>query len=343
MKYFPFIFTFSLAIHSAVAQHVKLPTQRVQNPIPRDVEVIYSKGLSFLKSTQSADGSWSNSTGSYGTFPGVVSLSLLSFLAHGDDPNHGPYSKNIQNSIDYLLSKQQKNGYIGSHSLNDPRGNMYNHGFAILALAEAYGMVDDKRIGPALQKAVDLTLTSQKTNTVGAWRYSPTARDSDSTVAGCQIVSLYAARNAGIPIPEEALEKAAKYMKSCYNESNGSYSYTNKSSSARMTLTAIGVLCQALAKKKDTPEFKKSVEYLKDNLNYKELHYPAYFEYYMSQALFHADEETWKIWNKKNIQFLKILQRSDGSFNVKGKIIYPTSAYLLSLALNYRFLPIYEK
>lgn len=126
----------------------------------------------------------------------------MSVLAHGDDPNAGPYATMVRRCLNYILSKQNKSsGYIGD--------SMYNHGFATLALAEAYGMVRDDRIGPALQKAVALTLTAQKKNKTGGWRYAPDSTDADSTVTGCQIVSLYAARNAGIPCRTRLLNAAS--------------------------------------------------------------------------------------------------------------------------------------
>ena len=63
---------------------------------------------------------------------------------------------------------------------------MYQHGFAMLALAEAYGTVDDRTlwdepgspkgpgagrsIGQALELAVRCAVTSAKKNPLGAWR-----------------------------------------------------------------------------------------------------------------------------------------------------------------------------
>jgi hypothetical protein len=84
---------------------------------------------------------------------------------------------------------------------------MYTHGFATLALAECYGMYRNEKIATGLKKAVELILSAQKRNPRGGWRYSPDATTSDSSIAGCQIVALYAARNAGIPVPDTALEK----------------------------------------------------------------------------------------------------------------------------------------
>ena len=134
-------------------------------------------------------------------------------------------------------------------------------------------------------------------------------------------------------------------MDTCRSKSTGAYGYTS-SSGTRPTLSAIGLLCFSLAKQKDTEAYKKTLEYLKKNINHRETNYPFYWEYYMSQALFQADITLWEEWNKKNIRYLRTLQNSDGSISGrsprKGKAFY-TSAILLSLALNYRFLPIYEK
>jgi len=305
--------------------------RRRVDTIPSQVESMYQRGLRFLAQAQSNEGMWEDRMG---TEAGVVGLCIIAFLAHGEDPNYGPYSDNISLAIDYLIGQQDdQTGYIGT--------SMYNHGFATLALAECYGMVDDDRIASALQGAVNLILSAQKVNSKGAWRYSPESTDADSTVTGCQIKALYAARNAGISVPDESLEKAATFMKSCQG-SDGSYGYVS-AGSGKPTLTAIGVLSQALGKNKESDSFKAGVEHLKKQLNFRDKIYPYYFEYYMSQALFQADEDLWQTWNLKNIRYLSTIQNRDGFWPGDKGAAFSTAGALLSLALNYRFLPIYEK
>jgi hypothetical protein len=63
----------------------------------------------------------------------------------------------------------------------------------------------------------------------------------------------------------------------------------------------------------------------------------------MSQALFHADEAVWKDWNNRNVRYIDTIQSSDGSFPGNHGQTFSTAGALLSLALNYRYLPIYEK
>ncbi len=329
MRLLPTITTF-LLLCSGLLPGQTIP-RRGQDPIPAAVESIYTRGLRYLSSTQAENGSW---TDGVGTEPGVVGLAVMAFLAHGEDPNHGPYAKNIKNGVDFILKQQKEgNGYMGS--------SMYSHGFATLALAECYGMFRDPRIAPALKKAVALIVSSQKRNPTGGWRYSPDASTSDSSVAGCQLVALYAARNAGIPVPNSAFKKAHKYMDSC-RSSNGGYGYQS-SGGGRVTLTAIGLLCESLAKNHKKKTYKASAKFLKNNLNHRESHYAYYFEYYMSQALFHSDEKVWQEWNAKQVRYLSSIQASNGGFPGSRGGAFSTSGALLSLALNYRFLPIYEK
>ena len=306
--------------------------RRQDDHIPAQVDMIYQRGLEYLAQSQNASGAWS---GSNGEEPGVVGLCVAAFLARGEDSNHGPYAKVIRSGIDYILEKQNKNnGYIGN--------SMYNHGLATKALAEAYGVLDHPGIAEALTKAVDLILSAQKRNRFGGWRYTPDSTDADTSVAGAQIVALFAARNAGIAVPDEAIKRGLNYMASCRNGNDGSFGYTT-SSGGKPTLTAIGVLCFALAKDKDTRTFQLSVDYLRNNLDYRDRHYPYYFEYYMSQALFHADESLWDEWNSRNIRYLGTIQSSDGSFPGNQGPSFNTAGALMSLALNYRFLPIYER
>lgn len=299
--------------------------------IPAQAELVYERGLQFLAKTQNEKGAWNDSVGGEA---GVVGLCVAAFLAHGEDPVNGPYAKTIRAGIDYIIAQQNEtNGYIGS--------SMYNHAFATKALAESYGVVNNPKIAPALKQAVELILSSQKRNHFGAWRYTPDSRDADTTCTGCQMVTLFAARNAGISIPDEAIQKGLGFLNSTRN-ANGSYGYTS-ASAGKPTLTAIGVLCQSLAKEKDSKTYQTSVEFLKNNLDYRDRYYPYYYEYYMSQALFHADEATWKDWNARNIRYLSTIQAADGSFPGNQGSSFNTAGALLSLALNYRYLPIYEK
>lgn len=298
--------------------------------IPAEIETMYARGLQYLVRSQAANGSWADaSQGPHG----IAALATLAMLAHGDDPNDGPCAGAIRRALDFLITSQNaRTGYIGA--------SMYNHGFATLALAESYGAVDDPRIGPALQRAVDLILSSQQRNRFGAWRYSPDADDADTTVSGAQIVALLAARNAGLAVPDDALQRALLFYRYCQS-GDGGIGYTGPDS-GNGPRTAIGVLCYALARKKDAPTYRNALRFLETAMEGDG--YAFYFLYYNAQALFQSDMRLWQRWNQDNARWLRESQAGDGSWNDDtAGTTFGTSTALLSLALNYRFLPIYER
>jgi hypothetical protein len=299
-----------------------------------EVERIYERGLNFLAASQTEDGSF---PGNYGAEPATAALAMLAMFAHGDDPNYGPYAKSIKRDLAFILGRvNARTGYIGS--------SMYNHGFCTLALAEAYGAVQDPRIAPALKKAVDLILTSQARNPFKAWRYTPDAQDADSTVSGACFVALVAARNAGLRVPDKAIDGALKFYSDCQSPGDGGIGYLPGSGRNGSATTAIGVAVYAYARKRDQPVFIRALKSLKQtDQSPNGGGYPFYFEYYASQALFQADVKSWEAWNEKRVKQLIDTQNEDGSWDAGMGSGISTAFGLLSIALNYRYLPIYER
>lgn len=297
---------------------------------PREIDEMYVRGIQFLVRSQSVDGRWPDMP--YGGEPGVVGLAVVSILAHGDDPNTGPYQETVRRGLDYILKQQNpESGYIGR--------SMYNHGFATLALAEAYGTVLDDRLGTALRKAVQLILTSQEQNPHGAWRYTPESKDADTTVSGAQLVALFAARNAGLEVPDLAIEKGLGFFRRCQTREGG-FGYTSPvgPNAAR---SAIGCLVFSLADLEKEGTYQSAVAYLQTSNS--ESHYFHYYLYYAAQAYFRGSPDAWRRWNAANIQSLRQNQSDDGSWPGQYGSTFCTATSLLSLALNYRFLPIYER
>jgi hypothetical protein len=331
---------FLLTTAPSVAQP---PTTRGGEVVPRDVREMYDRGLQHLATTQSANGDW---TGGTENGPGGTGICLMAFLASGEDPNFGLYSNHVRKAVRSIIQAQDaQTGFMGN--------SMYHHGFGMLGLAEAYGVVDERTlwpegkaprsIGQALELAVRASLTSQKKNPLGAWRYSPDATDADTSVSGAVLVGLLAARNAGIEVPDEAVDKAVSYYTKMTSPS-GEVGYSGLGGFGESTArTSIAALVYALARRKDLPEFKATLGYLTSSLDRMSQGYPEYARYYQAQALFQGDVAAWEKWNKLLIRQLKAAQLSDGSFRGQFGASFNTSMSLLALALNYRFLPIYER
>jgi hypothetical protein len=318
-----------LALGAGAAQAQQLYTGSA-GIVASDVDKMYVRGLQWLARTQSPEGNWPDEPGN--TEPAITSLAVLSLLAHGDDPNFGPYNTTIRRGLDYVLKHSDHvTGMIGS--------SMYNHGFSTLALAESYGAVDDPRLGPALQRAVRLIVSAQAKNNYHAWRYSPEAPDADTTVSGAQMVALFAARNAGIPVPEQVIQNGLNFFLSCQTP-DGGFGYISPVA-PNATRTAIGCVVLSLAKEKNSPAFKAAFNFLKTSR--PDAQYPQYFLYYVSQAYFQGSPEVWQSWNRDNIAFLRATQSGEGNWDGQLGPTFATAGSLLSLALNYRYLPIYER
>lgn len=339
----------TFSIESAYAQEADL---RYGTGVPAAVRIINDRGLRYLTNTQMNDGSWSGS----GNGPGVTGICIMALMASGEDPDFGPYATNIRKALrNIIINQDAKTGYIGGRW--GGHGSMYQHGFALLALSEAYGAVSGRllwegsdapperrrTLGEALELAVRSSLTAQKKNPWGAWRYSPESQDADTTVAGTVLMGLLGARNAGIEIPNEAVDKAVSFFQT-HTMADGSVTYQMTSShGGGLTRSAIGVLIYAIAKRKDTPEYKAASEFIKRRMDHRGTGHPFYNLYYMAQALFQSDFEAWKAWNQRTIERLQQMQAEDGSFASSHGRAYGTGMAILALALNYRLLPIYER
>lgn len=324
---------------------------RMGAPVPIEVKSLYESGLEYLVSQQNADGTWNSNQ--YGNGPGVDGLCCLAILASGEDANFGQYAEALHKGLRSIVRRQDRE--TGLLTQNQNHGSMYHHGFGTLALAEAYGVVDDQlmwegesgdhhTIGEALELAVRCIITSQDQNPFGGWRYTPDAKDADVSVSGANIVALLAARNAGIEVPDENIQKCIDLLKQSTDGSGavayqvGSTGFAFGDSTAR---TSIACLCLAISKEKEAEAYQATLSYLQSRADRPAASsWPHYTRYYQAQALFQGDFEIWEKWNQINTESLEQDLAEDGSI---GGGTYSTAMSLLSMALNYRFLPIYER
>lgn len=70
-----------------------------------------------------------------------------------------------------------------------------------------------------LSSAVELIVRTQ--NSAGGWRYNPAPEDADLSVTVCQMMALRAARNAGIGVAKETIDRAVDYVRRSQNADGG--------------------------------------------------------------------------------------------------------------------------
>lgn len=310
------------------------------------------RALDWLRSSQKPSGGWES--GNFGEATSVTSLAVMAFLSAGHVPGEpGPYREAIERGVRYVLRHQKPNGLLVS---NTSHGPMYCHGISTLMLAEVAGMAPDgglaAEVRPALARAVDLILKAQARKKSedhrGGWRYQPDSPDSDLSVTGWQVMALRAARSAGCAVPSEPIDRAIAYIKKCAHKDRGGFGY-QPGGGPNNPRTGTGILSLEICGDHGSPEAVAGAEYLLKHPPQWSSDYFFYEVYYAPQAMFQVGDKYFQGYYPKLVKVLLEHQDKDGSWlsgggnDRSGGRVYCTAAAVLALAVEYRYLPIYQK
>ncbi len=303
-----------------------------------------ARGLAYLATQQNEDGSFGQHS-RYGKNVGITSLCALAFMSDGHLPGRGEHGPIVQKALDFVLSKATETGLVAADTSHGP---MYGHGFATLFLGEIYGMSaveDDTELREALVKAVRLIVKSQ--NDEGGWRYNPVPEDADVSVTICQVMALRSARNAGIKVPAETIDKAVEYVKVCQNP-DGGFRYRTVQGASAWPRSAAGVATLYYAGVYEGEAITDGLEYLKKNAfpspQRRQVH-PYYGAYYSTQAMFLAGGDYWTTWWPKCVDDMLAHQdrQSGGWLDHHAGGPYATAMALIVLQMPKRYLPIFQR
>lgn len=318
-------------------------------PDPK-VEAAMARALAYLASSQKPDGAWE---AAFGKATSVTSLCVMAFLSCGHTPNApGSYQATIEKGARFVIKSQKPNGMLVA---NTSHGPMYCHGISTLMLAELVGMVPDAALAgecrESLSKAVDLILKAQSVgksrDNQGGWRYQPTSRDSDLSVSGWQIMALRAANTVGCAVPSGAIDRAIDYVRRCEVESGG-FAY-QPGGSPNNPRTGVGILALELAGARLSPEALRGAAYLRKHPPKWSSQYFFYEVYYVPQALFQLGDAEFRPYYQQLVPILLEHQDRDGSWlsgdgnDRTGGRDYCTALAVLALAIEHRYLPIYQR
>ena len=192
------------------------PSQLTGKEITPEQKAAVDKGLEWLAKSIRDKGSLSSGMGGYSNNAGITALAGLALMQAGNLPGRGKYGKEVQTCLDFVLASCRRDGLIASDASQGP---MYGHGFATLFLGEVYGMTGNEEVKEKLQKAV--TLIQKTQNSEGGWRYQPAPYDADISVTICEVMALRAARDAGIKVEKDVIDKAVAYVRRCQNPDGG--------------------------------------------------------------------------------------------------------------------------
>ena len=314
---------------------------------PDNVDLAIERGLEYLLAVQKETGAYS---GQHGNTVAIPALAAMACLATGHVPGDAKYGKLIERSLDYVLANHDETGYFGK--VGD--GKMYAHSIATLLLTEVSGMVSKERqaqIDAVLPKAIKVILDAQNVKknkqSDGGWRYTPDAKDSDTSCSGWALMALRSARLNGAQVPKSAIERAVQYMHRHHNREKGCFGYQNGDQHAE-TLSGAGILCLELCGKHEDPDSLSAAKFLMSIYREKlaEQGFAYYGLYYASQGLFQIGGENWKEFSEWMYTTYLPKQRPSGAWPEHGgerSEPYATAMTILAFAVPFRQLPVYQR
>lgn len=362
----------SLGIFALLALFVLASGVRAET-IPAKYKPVVDKGLEYLAKSQQRDGHWEGYGAQYKTT--MTALAGMALLMEGSTLKDGKYSKHIQKTTDWLCDHQMANGLIADVQSAVARDRYtYGHGFALLFLASAFGEEEEagrrQKLEAVLTKAVEFTCKAQTSK--GGWGYVSALDGGDfdeGSTTITQVQALRAARNAGIVVPKEAIDKARKYLQECTTQRGGViYNHHGgggaPSGGERAPITAAAICCSFGAGEYNSEHAKKWIKYCqgaipvdksgRDNFGHWE-----YTHYYYAQAIYTLGDDgyeklfpktpenqrlTWSKYREVIFDYLASKQSTDGGWG-QGHIgnTFTTACYLTILQLDTGTLPIYQR
>lgn len=298
----------------------------------------------------------------------MTALAIMGLASIGHLPTDPTdEGKAMRKALEFVLQEKHQrtdndsplDGYYG----DSDRSRMYGHGIITLMLAEMLGMGVDEEMDAELrdscQRAIDLILRSQRVKRgrrdQGGWRYEPGQADSDLSVTVWQLMSLRAAKNAGLEVPTEAIEQGVQYVRNCYysrykdgkpvDEDRG-FGY-EAGGGHKFSTTAAGMLSMQVCGQYDAPEVIGASNYLLKNGPRWGDEWFFYGTYYYAQCMAQAGGEYASTSKQATAKEMLKRQGKDGSWRSNeghgAGPIYSTSLALLSLSIHHNYLPIYQR
>ncbi len=327
-----------------------------------DIDRAVDRGVNYLIETQRRDGAIADR----GHEIAMTSLAIMAMAAIGTQP--GEFDRRgrvMQKAIDFVLTDrhQDTSGYFGGRD----GSRMYGHGITTLMLTEMLGTgatpEQNERIHKALVKAIKVILSAQKISKseklMGGWRYTPTSQDSDLSVSVWQLMALRSAKNDGLNVPGESIEKALRYLRHSYaspmnrdgqpRDKISGFSYTPGTHHPSFTMTAAGLLAMQVCGQYDSPLVEGASEWLFQHPPRQNERFFHYGVYYYAQGMHQAGGKYAKTADKLVPELLLDTQRSNGSWLARGGeernvgSVYATALAILSLSVRYHYLPIYQR
>lgn len=342
----------------------------------RRVDAAVQRGLNFLISQQQVDGSFPTDNVAQ---PGVTSLCVLAFMAHGHNPGNGAYGSALDSAVRYITDCQKANGLImlsGPDELEIDRSvghdigssGTYDHAISSLTLCELYGMNPSKSapaLKPVIDKSLAVTLRMQQWKKqmpydTGGWRYINRfdKSDSDLSVTGWHLMFLRSARNAGFAVPEQSIADSIAYIRRNFSQQYDTFGYmTNRGDYRTRGMTGAGILALGHAGFHNSMEAKRAAEHVlgysfevyngNGGFNRDRYHYSLFM---CCQGMYQMGSPYWEQFFPRTVRAVLANQHLDGSWDAETwkpdrryGTSYTTALVILALGAPNQFLPVFQR
>ena len=311
-----------------------------------ETEGAVDKALAYLAGKQSEDGRWdlSEDGGDGKHDMGATGFALLAYYGRGYTHNKpSEYQEVVRKGIEWMTEQQDK--ATGDLRGKNPKGDMYSHSIAALAVVEAFGVTKDPALKPRAQSAIDFIEEAQ--HEAGGWRYQP-GQAGDLSVTGWVIMALASAEMSGLRVQPKTMDGARDFLNFVSSgEHGGAFGYdkppNNNGHSAAMN--AVGFFCNQLLGLSSYSMLSHEAAGLikKKGLDTADL----YYAYYGTLAAYQHQGPVWRDWLAAMQDKLLAAQRDDGAWIASGQFgsrmgtIVSTALAALSLQAHYRYTPLY--
>ena len=329
------------------------------------------RGLAWLAKNQAkaADGALDCSGSAQAAPVAVTALAALAWMAGGNTPERGTNGRELARAIDWLVARtdlgsvELPSGYISLSG--DLISRMHGHGFATLALAQAWCMSPSTARGAqihrALSAAIDCIQRSQSVE--GGWWYGPEkGLNHEGSITVTELQALRAAKNAGLAVDKLCIERAVDYVARSQKK-DGSFRYALGDEHSSVALTAAAIATLNAAGKYEGKGIQEGYDWIARELaardasgfakilgggesgDGKHVSCAWYERLYLAQAFWQApDRRLFTSWWEKEVPRVLAQQDKDGSWNdPRFGQAYATAVNCLVLALPEGLLPIFQR
>ncbi|MBK7874776.1 MAG: hypothetical protein IPJ77_03335 [Planctomycetes bacterium] len=303
----------------------------------------------------------------------VDALAALAWMGGGSQPGRGPHGAALATVIDRLLDRCELDpnattpGYLSQDG--DALSRMHGHGFASLALSQAWTMSTHTERGARIAQSLSLSLRciERAQGLEGGWFYEPRkSLEHEGSITITLVQALRGARDAGVGVDATTVGRAIEYVRRSQKE-DGSFRYALGDPASSVALTAASVatlnaagtyggteveegwawLFRALEARSDpeaafAPNPLEPSSWKKDT---RRLYCRYYERLYVAQCLWqHADPKVFERWVRDETRSVLVTQRDDGSWHdAQFGDAYATAMNALFLEIPLGLLPIFQR